>query len=152
MRLTHPHDYWYLSYNSMIGTSICPEISISRTQPLPIPKIFPWAKKFRESVKNQRSEGLLKGSLCWCLKLTWATLHNSWKCHYYTFIESRNQWVVKNLNFKTLSLLWFFVHMVWRRTVFFGVSIRVSIILYNSFTYSLEYSAFKPEEMCSGEV
>src|SRR2546429_5999652 len=36
--------------------------------------------------------------------------------------------------------------------VFFGFSIRVSIILNNSFTYSLEYSAFKPEEMCSGEV
>ena len=36
--------------------------------------------------------------------------------------------------------------------VFFGVLIRVFIILNNSFTYSLEYSAFKPEEMCSGEV
>src|SRR5256885_12551124 len=75
----------------MIGTSICPEISISRTQPLPIPKIFPWAKKFRKSVKNQRSEGLLKGSLCWCLRLTW-------KCHYYPLIESRNQRAAKNFD------------------------------------------------------
>ena len=36
--------------------------------------------------------------------------------------------------------------------VFFGISLRVSIILNNSFTYSLEYSAFKPEEICSGKV
>ena len=39
------------------------------------PKIFPWVKKFRESEKNQRSEGLLKGSLCWCLRLTRRTFH-----------------------------------------------------------------------------
>src|ERR1041385_2141271 len=54
----------------MIGTSYCqefpyPELSLCRSQ-----KIFPWSKKFRDSSKNQRSEGLKYGSLWWCPGLT----------------------------------------------------------------------------------
>ena len=56
----------------MIGTLCCrkflnPDFSLCRSQ-----KIFPWAKKFRESEKNQHCEGLHMVPYCCCLRLTWA--------------------------------------------------------------------------------
>ena len=58
-------------YNWYIALS---KIFILGFQPLPIQKIFPWAKKSRDNEKNQRSEGLWTGSLLLCLSLTRANL------------------------------------------------------------------------------
>ena len=59
--ICHPVHDWYI---------LLSRISISRTQSLPIPKIFPWSKKLRDNDKNQRSKGLEYGSLWWCPRLT----------------------------------------------------------------------------------
>jgi len=60
-----PQYDWYIALS---------KISILGFQPLPIQKIFPWAKKSRDNEKNQRSEGLWTGSLLLCLSLTRANL------------------------------------------------------------------------------
>ena len=63
-----PQYDWYIALS---------KISILGFQPLPIQKIFPWPKKSRENERNQRSEGLKKGSLLLCLSLTRANLTSS---------------------------------------------------------------------------
>ena len=83
--LSPVHD-WYI---------LLSRISISRTQPLQIPRIFPWSKKLRESEKHQRCEGLRQGSLLWCPRLTRTSLRFSGKCHNTGLIESRNRRAAK---------------------------------------------------------
>ena len=71
MTLWDPREYWYLSSRTWL-VHLVVENSISGIQPLPIQKIFPWAKKSRDNERNQRSEGLRTGFLLLCLSLTQA--------------------------------------------------------------------------------
>ena len=84
MALRDPCDYWYIH----VTTDIClsPQydwyiallkIFILGFQPLPIQKIFPWAKKARDNKKNQQSERLRTGSLLLWLRLTQTNLTSS---------------------------------------------------------------------------
>ena len=77
MALRDPRDYWYLLITPIWLVHRVVKISILGFQPLPIQKIFPWAKKARDNERDQRSEGLKTGSLLLCLRLTRANLTSS---------------------------------------------------------------------------